>query len=86
MDRTYFSLSCVGRRKLPEVIGGVRGEGQPASGGVQARDEDPHRPPEGGREPRRAGREAGEEAPEGGRQARRCVVIRILSSSGLVYT
>lgn len=68
-------VTCAGRRKLPEVVGGLRGEGQPASGGVQARDEDPDCQAEGGREPRRAGREVREEAAEGGGQARRYVVL-----------
>lgn len=63
----YSQLGC---RQLPEVPGGVRGEGQPARGGVQARDEDPVHQVEGGRAARRARREASEAPAEGGRQAR----------------
>jgi len=60
----------LGCRQLSEVPGGLWGEGQPARGGVQARDEDPVHQVEGGRAARRARREASEASAEGGRQAR----------------
>lgn len=60
------------RRKLPQISGSIRGEGQPTCWGVQEAAQDLDRQAQGSRSSCRIRREDSQEVAEGSRQARRC--------------